>query len=187
MLNAIGVRLSRVIGLLFLPCVTVAFLAQAAAGPAPGNEEGIDKESRRHEWPSEGTNGEAFRDVAKELRCPTCTGLSVLESDAAFSVQIKDLVKEQVAAGKSKDEILQYFTARFGPWILRSPPVAGFNIFAWAVPLGMLLLGPPLIWFFVWRKRSVVSTVGVRPDADIVKEMHDSLARVRTTSSSQKV
>jgi cytochrome c-type biogenesis protein CcmH len=146
----------------------------------PDSPESIDKESRRHVWPSEGAQGDAFRDAAKELRCPTCTGLSVLESDAAFSVQIKDIVREQVEAGKSKDEILKYFTARFGPWILRSPPVSGFNLFAWALPLGILLLGPPLIWFFIWRKRRVVNTVGVRPDADIVREMQERLAHLRT-------
>ena len=32
---------------------------------------------------------ELYREVAGELRCPTCTGLSVLDSDAPFSVQIK--------------------------------------------------------------------------------------------------
>ena len=40
-----------------------------------------------------------FRDVAGELRCPTCTGLSVLDSDAKFSVQIKDEVREQLEKG----------------------------------------------------------------------------------------
>jgi cytochrome c-type biogenesis protein CcmH/NrfF len=125
--------------------------------------------------------------VAKELRCPTCTGLSVLESDAAFSVQIKDIVREQVEAGKSKEEILKYFTARFGPWILRSPPVSGFNLWAWGVPVGLLVLGPPLIWFFIWRKRRVVSTLGVRPDEAIIWEMQEHLTKLRASSHGQKV
>ena len=147
--------------------------------PQPASEQ-KKPDSLRHVWPSEGAQGDAFREAAKELRCPTCTGLSVLESDAAFSVQIKDIVREQVEAGKSKDEILKYFTTRFGPWILRSPPVSGFNLLAWALPLGMLIFGPPLIWFFIWRKRRVVNTVGVRPDAEIVREMQERLAHLRT-------
>lgn len=148
---------------------------------------GIDKESRKRQWPADGAIGESFRDVAKELRCPTCTGLSVLESDAAFSVQIKDIVREQVEAGKSKEEILKYFTARFGPWILRSPPVSGFNLWAWGVPMGLLVLGPPLIWFFIWRKRRVVSTLGVRPDEAIIREMQEHLAKLRAPSPVKKV
>src|SRR5262245_42868447 len=76
-----------------------------------------------------------FKEVAKDLRCPTCTGLSVLESDAEFSIQIKERVAEQVKAGKSREEIVQYFVDRYGPWIMREPPKQGFNLTAWLLPL----------------------------------------------------
>lgn len=120
-----------------------------------------------------------FLDTANELRCPTCTGLSVLESDASFSVQIKDIVKEQVKAGKNKDEILKYFEERYGPWILRSPPSKGFNVLAWALPISMLVLGPLIIWASVWRRRKVISTHGVRSSDEIVKEMEAQLSALR--------
>ncbi len=138
-----------------------------------------DEDALKKAYPSEGVIGEKFRDVAYELRCPTCTGLSVLESDAKFSLQIKDIVKEQVEAGKSKEEILKYFTERYGPWILRSPPAKGFNILAWLMPILVLLCGPPAVWFFVWRKRRVVSTMGVRAGDEIIKEMHARLDQLR--------
>jgi cytochrome c-type biogenesis protein CcmH/NrfF len=156
-------------------CLTVfgrAF-AQGESGP-------VDENALKKVWPTEGPKGELFHDVASSLRCPTCTGLSVLESDARFSQQIKDIVLEQVDAGKSKDEILKYFTERYGPWILRSPPAKGFNILAWALPLAILVLGPPLVWFFVWRRRRVVSTMGVRSAEDIIKEMNMRLEGLRS-------
>jgi cytochrome c-type biogenesis protein CcmH len=120
-----------------------------------------------------------YRDVASDLRCPTCTGLSVLESDARFAVQIKDIVKEKVQAGESKEQILKYFTERYGPWILRAPPKTGFNLIAWALPIGLLLAGPPLVWLLVWRKRRVVSTFGVRPTEAIVAEFQARLEASR--------
>jgi cytochrome c-type biogenesis protein CcmH len=120
-----------------------------------------------------------FLDISKDLRCPTCTGLSVLESDAPFSNQIKDIVKEQVQAGKSKDEILKYFTERYGPWILRSPPKEGFNLVAWGLPIAVLLAGPPLIWLLVWRRRRVVATMGVRSTDAILVEMQQGLNALR--------
>jgi cytochrome c-type biogenesis protein CcmH/NrfF len=116
-----------------------------------------------------------FRDVAKEFRCPTCTGLSVLESDASFSVQIKDQVHEQIKLGKSKDEIVKYFVERYGPWILREPPKEGFNLLAWAVPIGLLILGPILIWLFIWRRKMQFNAHGVRSTEALIKEMHDRL------------
>lgn len=165
---------SLVVGAVIFLTFAGPMLAQDSEVPAS-----VETEDVKKVYPTEGPKGEEFMDVAKELRCPTCTGLSVLESDAKFSVQIKDIVKEQVEAGKSKDEILTYFTERYGPWILRSPPKTGFNILAWALPIGVLLLGPPLVWFFVWRKRRVVSTQGVRSSDDILLEMHDKLQILR--------
>lgn len=121
----------------------------------------------------------AFRDVANGLRCPTCTGISVLESDAPFSVQIKNQVKEQMDKGKSREEILQFFVERYGPWILREPPKQGFHILAWAVPVIILVMGPLLVWFFVWRHRVVMDSYGVRSAEVIVAEMEQQLEQMR--------
>jgi cytochrome c-type biogenesis protein CcmH/NrfF len=132
---------------------------------------------------SENISPENFRDVAADLRCPTCTGLSVLDSDAPFSVQIKNEVKDQLAAGKDKSEILRFFTDRYGPWILREPPKEGINLWAWIIPGGILLLGPILIWYFVWKKDAVNLEGGSehepQPVEDIVKTMNEHLDELR--------
>jgi cytochrome c-type biogenesis protein CcmH len=161
--------------LLLLGTLTVALTGR-------GEEKVSETPTVQDEFNHEGPWRDEFRDIGNELRCPTCTGLSVLESDAKFSVQIKDIVKEKVRAGESKEKILQYFTERYGPWILRSPPKTGFNILAWAFPIGLLLLGPPLVWAFVWRKRRTVSTLGVRPADLIIKEMQERLMQARARS-----
>ena len=158
-----------------------------AATPSPSKapatpmatEKTPDASAARNPFPGEGPLYDTFRDTAYELRCPTCTGLSVLDSDATFSVQIRDIVKEQVRAGKSKSDILQFFTERYGPWILREPPAKGFNAIAWGLPLALLLVGPPSVWFFVWRKRKVVSTMGVRSSDEILVEMTARLKELR--------
>ena len=124
-----------------------------------------------------------FLDAAKELRCPTCTGLSVLESDATFSVQIKELVKEQVNAGKSKDEVLSFFVERYGPWILRSPPKSGVKLLAWMIPILVLLLVPVLgVTFFVRRRRVVVGC-RTRSIKEISDEMESRLNELRSSDA----
>jgi cytochrome c-type biogenesis protein CcmH len=116
-----------------------------------------------------------FRETSKDLRCPTCQGMSILESDAAFSVQIKNAVKEKIREGMPKDQILQFFTERYGPWILRQPPKTGFNAIAWIFPLSLMILGPLAVWFFVWRKRKTVPTQGIRPTNVILQELNQRL------------
>jgi cytochrome c-type biogenesis protein CcmH/NrfF len=120
-----------------------------------------------------------FKEVAKDLRCPTCTGLSVLESNATFSVQIKTIVKEKIEAGENKEKILSYFTERYGPWILREPPKSGFNLIAWAFPIGLMIFGPFVVYLLVWRRKKVSSSMGVRHSNDILKEMEQKLIEMR--------
>jgi cytochrome c-type biogenesis protein CcmH/NrfF len=126
-------------------------------------------------------NQDEFRDVSSDLRCPTCTGLSILDSDAPFSVQIKNEVKEQLASGKDKDAILKFFTERYGPWILRAPPKEGLHLWAWLLPFGALLIGPLLIWLFFWARKSKQSETEVvaRPVDEIVVEMQSRLEEMR--------
>ena len=123
-------------------------------------------------------NKEFFKDVAGELRCPTCTGLSVLDSDASFSVQIKDQVDQQIKEGKSKDQILNFFVERYGPWILREPPKSGFNMMAWATPIALLLAGPILVWLFFLRRNESLEA-HVRHSDDIIAEMKSELRKMR--------
>ncbi len=88
-----------------------------------------------------------FRDLSDSLRCPTCQGVSVKDSDAGFSTSMKLKVRELMNSGLADEEIRAYFVERYGEWILRSPPKQGFNLLLWALPgvglvvvLGVLLL-----------------------------------------------
>ena len=88
--------------------------------------------------------------IADNLRCPTCQGLSVNDSEAGFSVQIRNKVREMLMVGQSRAEIETYFVARYGEWILRTPPAQGFNLLIWILPVLGLAGG----FWFVWSKSS---------------------------------
>ncbi len=121
-----------------------------------------------------------FGDLAKDLRCPTCIGLSVLNSDEKFATQIKEKIVEQLREGKSREDIMIYFVDRYGPWILREPPKEGFHLWAWILPAAMLVFGPFLIYFFIWRKRRSYSTLGVRSEELLIEEMMQRLTDKKT-------
>lgn len=79
-----------------------------------------------------------LKDLFNQFRCPTCQGLSVKDSEAGFSVQIRHKIEEMLQSGATDDEIRAYFVERYGEWILRSPPKRGFNLLLWILPaLGM--------------------------------------------------
>lgn len=91
---------------------------------------------------------ELVHQIADNLRCPTCQGLSVNDSEAGFSVQIREKVRTLLAEGKTREEIEAYFVARYGEWILRTPPAEGFNLLIWILPAVGLAAG----FWFVWSK-----------------------------------
>ena len=80
--------------------------------------------------------------VAEELKCPTCSGLSVDQSNATFSMHIKNALLEQIRSGNTKKEsLLAFFVDRYGMFILREPPKAGFHLLAWLLPVSFVVLG----------------------------------------------
>ena len=116
-----------------------------------------------------------FEQLSKELRCPTCQGLSVWESEANFSNQIKDMVKIKINEGLTRDEILVFFTERYGKWILRSPPKTGYVALAWWIPLAVLCISPLGLWYFFWRRKRVIASGGVRSVKEILQQMQQEL------------
>ena len=64
---------------------------------------------------------------------------------------MKDVVRTQLAAGRTPDEVKGYFVAKYGEWILLEPPRRGVNLLAYLLPAGALLLGLGVIWLALRR------------------------------------
>lgn len=82
------------------------------------------------------------RDISGLLMCPVCEGQSVSESNSQLAEEMKQSIREQLRQGKTKEEILKYFTSRYGDSILATPPPSGINWLIWLLPtLGVILTG----------------------------------------------
>jgi cytochrome c-type biogenesis protein CcmH len=91
------------------------------------------------------------RELAAQLRCPVCQGLSIQDSPSELAQQMRDLVRQQLQDGRSPDQVKQYFVARYGQWILMAPPAAGFNWLVYVLPWLALAGGVVLIVVLVRR------------------------------------
>lgn len=72
--------------------------------------------------------------LSSEVRCPTCEGLSVRDSNAPSSEAIRDVIADRVRSGESDDAIKEYLVSRYGRDILLRPPSRGFGALVWVVP-----------------------------------------------------
>jgi cytochrome c-type biogenesis protein CcmH len=81
------------------------------------------------------------RELAAKLRCPTCRALSVQDSPSGMAQEMRSLIRDQLRAGKTPDEVTAYFVERYGEWILLEPKAEGFNWAVWLLPIFLLLGG----------------------------------------------
>ena len=121
--------------------------------------------------------GARFKKLSNELRCPTCQGLSVKDSEAGFSTSIKGKIRELMKQGESDEEIIAYFVERYGEWILRAPPVSGFNLVLWVLPGAAILAG--LLWVLYrsknWVEKPTKGMTRLTPEEE--KKLMDDLSR----------
>lgn len=91
------------------------------------------------------------RDVSSQLRCPVCQGLSLQDSPSELAQEMRNVVRDQLRAGRAPDEVRQYFVNRYGEWILMEPTRHGFNWVVYALPALVLVGGLAVIYVALRR------------------------------------
>lgn len=90
-------------------------------------------------------------DIAAQLRCPVCSGQSVLESNSAIAQEMQEVIRERLGQGDGEREVLAYFRGAYGDWIILRPRPTGLNLLVYVLPAVALLGGG--IWLIVVLRR----------------------------------
>ena len=122
--------------------------------------------------PADSALDAATRSLASQLRCPVCQGLSVQDSPSELAQQMRDVVRQQLQDGKSPDEVKDYFVARYGQWILMTPPAAGFNWLVYSLPAIVLVIGAAMLVVLVRRWPSASRDGALPPEPNASHTMH---------------
>jgi cytochrome c-type biogenesis protein CcmH len=95
------------------------------------------------------------RAFMREIRCVVCQSQSIDESDAEIAAQLRNAIREQMAAGKSEDEIRDFLVARYGDFVLLKPPFKSTTLLLWAGPFILVAIGAGVI--LLQRRRKTVA------------------------------
>ncbi len=79
--------------------------------------------------------------IDRMLMCPVCPAESIDQAQVPLAKQMRTQVRQLLGDGASRDEVLYWFKARYGPGIVAEPPRSGFNLIAWIVPGVALIAG----------------------------------------------
>jgi cytochrome c-type biogenesis protein CcmH len=80
------------------------------------------------------------REISTQLRCLVCQNQAISESNAPLARDLRQVVRERVAAGDSDAQVVGYVVARYGDWVLLDPPFKLTTLVLWLGPALLLLL-----------------------------------------------
>lgn len=102
--------------------------------------------------------------LAEELRCLVCQNQTLADSHAELAIDLKNQVREKLAAGMSNQEVIDFMVQRYGDFVLYRPPVKASTWVLWFGPFLLLVGG--LVALASRLKRPRASSDDV-PDADL--------------------
>lgn len=106
-------------------------------------------------------------EVARDLYCPVCenTPLDVCPTQAC--ADWRELIREQLAEGRTAEDVKAYFVRQYGEGVLSNPPKSGFNLILWLLPVAAVVLGGV---FFTRYVRSLRASMAGADEAELLEE-----------------
>jgi cytochrome c-type biogenesis protein CcmH len=94
------------------------------------------------------------KNLAHELRCLVCQNQTIADSNAPLAVDLRNQIREQLAAGKSDEDVMEFMVARYGDFVLYRPPFKPATLALWLGPFLLLAAGALVFWRRVARRRA---------------------------------
>jgi cytochrome c-type biogenesis protein CcmH len=91
--------------------------------------------------------------LSHELRCLVCQNQTLADSNAPLAIDLRNQIREQLAAGKSERDVVDFMVARYGDFVLYRPPLRGSTILLWAGPFAFVVVGFTLLVRVLRRRR----------------------------------
>ena len=134
-------RRMKIVGLIFILLASAAVSAIAKDAQPLADDPKLD---------------ERVMAVSRELRCLVCQNETLADSRADLAVDLRNQIREQMQAGKSDEEVIEFVTARYGDFVLYRPPVRPSTYLLWFGPFVLLLGGLLILFRYVRNRRELI-------------------------------
>ena len=149
---------------LLLPLLLLCVIANVAVAQVPRPRASTDDpalEQRLH-------------NLSQNLRCLVCQNETLADSRADLAEDLRDEIREQMKAGKSDKEIINFLTARYGQFILYKPQVTPTTYLLWFGPFVLLLAGLAVLFRYIKQRRDLIPE---KPLTDAERRRAEELLR----------
>jgi len=90
--------------------------------------------------------------IGRQLRCLVCQNESIEDSGADLARDLRHIVRQQVAEGKTNRQVIDWLVARYGNFVRLRPPFEPSTYLLWGSPVLALAAGAGVA-FFARRSR----------------------------------
>ncbi|HLX78962.1 MAG TPA: cytochrome c-type biogenesis protein [Burkholderiales bacterium] len=105
-----------------------------------------------------------MRDLSEKLRCLVCQNQTLADSPAELAQDLRRQLREQVAAGRSDEQILGYMVQRYGDFVLYEPPFKPTTLLLWVGPFILLAAAAFILVSTLRRRRRQPEEPALSPD-----------------------
>jgi cytochrome c-type biogenesis protein CcmH len=120
-----------------------------------------------------------FRAIIEEMRCLVCQNESLAGSNAELAVDLRNEIYDMMANGQSKDDIIDFMVARYGDFVLYSPPLKPSTYPIWFGPLIVFLIGG-IVLFRILRRKNLSN------ETELTEEEQQRLESLLKQSTEQR-
>ena len=105
-----------------------------------------------------------IRQLSEKLRCLVCQNQSLADSNAELAQDLRVKLREQVQAGRSDEEIMDYLVQRYGDFVRYEPPFKASTALLWLGPFVLLASALGLLVMILRRRRAAPEEAALSPD-----------------------
>jgi cytochrome c-type biogenesis protein CcmH len=107
-----------------------------------------------------------YNNLTRQLRCLVCQNETIADSNATLAGDLRHELREQLASGKSDDEVLKFMTDRYGAFVLYQPPFEARTWLLWLGPAVLLLGGLAIAVRIIMKRAKLPIEDGPMEDND---------------------
>lgn len=90
--------------------------------------------------------------LSENLRCLVCQNESLAGSHAELAEDLRQEIREQLHAGKTNEQVIEYLTERYGDFVLYKPPVKPITWLLWFGPFALLIGAMGGLYSYIKRR-----------------------------------
>jgi cytochrome c-type biogenesis protein CcmH len=86
-----------------------------------------------------------YKALSQELRCPKCQNQNIADSNAPISRDLRAIVHEQLEAGATDEEIIDFLVDRYGEFVRYRPGMDSNTLWLWSAPIILLVMAVAVV------------------------------------------